>query len=75
MASMETWKLTYVVNDGSGMFGLEGAPTSTHEVDLPTGGMARTGNDEQAILELMRSAVREHAGEGAVLTDAEELAS
>jgi hypothetical protein len=75
MADMEKWKLTYVVNDGSGMFGLERAPTSTCEVDLPTAGMQRKGADEQAILEMMRSAVREHAGDGAILTDAEEMPS
>lgn len=72
---MEKWKLTYVVNDGSGMFGLEPAPEHTYEVELDTAAMKREGPDEQAILEMMRSAVREHAGDGAVLTDAEEVPS
>ncbi|GAA2456927.1 hypothetical protein GCM10010191_90600 [Actinomadura vinacea] len=70
---MEKWKLTYVINDGSGMFGLERATEYTHEVELDTANLERTGEDEQRILEMMRSAVREHAGEGAILTDAEEV--
>ncbi|WP_433242978.1 hypothetical protein [Actinomadura nitritigenes] len=70
---MEKWKLTYVVNDGSGMFGLEPAREHTLEVELDTANLARTGEDEQRILEMMRAAVREHAGEEAMLTDAEEI--
>ncbi|MEO3825248.1 hypothetical protein [Actinomadura sp. B10D3] len=72
---MEKWRLTYVVNDGSGMFGLEPARGHTYEVELDTANLLREGPDEQTILEMMRSAVRDHAGEGAVLTDAEEVSS
>ncbi|MFG1997908.1 hypothetical protein ACGFNU_02020 [Spirillospora sp. NPDC048911] len=72
---MQTWRLTYAVNDGSGMFGLEPAKPHTVEVELPTEDLARTGEDEQRILEMMRAAVREKAGEAAILTDAEEIAS
>ncbi|CNF22054.1 Uncharacterised protein [Mycobacterium tuberculosis] len=72
-SGMEKWKLTYVVNDGSGMFGLEPAREHTHEVELDTAGLQREGSDEQVILDMMRSAVHEHAGESAVLTDAEQI--
>ncbi|NVI90725.1 hypothetical protein [Actinomadura sp. BRA 177] len=72
---MEKWRLTYVVNDGSGMFGLEPAREHAYEVELDTASLRREGPDEQTILEMMRSAVRDHAGEGAVLTDAEEISS
>lgn len=70
---MQRWKLTYVVNDGSGMSGLEPAREHTYEVALDTDGLARTGEDEQAILEMMRAAIHEHVGEHAMLTDAEEI--
>jgi len=65
---VQRWKLTYVVNDGSGMFGLEPAREHTYEVELDS-----EGREEQEILDMMRAAIHERAGAHAVLTDAEQL--
>ncbi|GAA4130785.1 hypothetical protein [Actinomadura keratinilytica] len=67
---MQTWKVTYAVNDGSGMFGLEPPRTETCELELETDGL-----EEQAIIEMIWAAVHERIGEHAVPTDAELLKS
>ncbi|MEV4251661.1 hypothetical protein AB0J52_00685 [Spirillospora sp. NPDC049652] len=67
---MEKWKLSYWDGGTDAMLGMDTRPDPSFEVELPTDGLARTGEDEQKILELMREAVREHAGEHAILTDA-----
>lgn len=65
------WRLTYVIQDGSGMSGVEPAPTRTLETEIATEGLDITGEDEQMVLEQMRGAVHAHAGHDAVLTDAQ----
>ncbi|MCP2340591.1 hypothetical protein [Actinomadura rupiterrae] len=68
---MEKWKLSYWDGSTDAMLGMDTRPDPSIVVELPTDGLARTGEDEQKILELMREAVREHVGEHAILTDAE----
>lgn len=65
---MARWRLTYVLQDGTGMSGYEPAPTHTLDVELDS-----EGQEEQTLLEMMRAEVRRHAGEATVLTDAEEI--
>lgn len=67
---MQRWKVTYVVNDGSGMFGLEPAREYTRELELETEGL-----EEQAIIDKIWAAVHEEVGEHAVPTDAELINS
>lgn len=65
---MERWRLTYAVNDGSGMFGLEPPATETLDVDIDS-----AGKEEAEVLDEMRAAVHRHVGAHSVLTDAEKL--
>lgn len=72
---MEKWKLSYWDGSTDAMLGMDTRPDPTFKVELPTEGLARTGADEEKIIELMRDAVRQHAGEHAILTDAEIIES
>lgn len=69
---MEKWTVKYVIDDGSGMFGLEPLPEQMEEFELDTAHLERTGDDEQRILEMLRSALHQHVGGHVVLTEAHE---
>uniref|UniRef100_UPI003F499A9E hypothetical protein n=1 Tax=Actinoplanes sp. CA-151224 TaxID=3239904 RepID=UPI003F499A9E len=65
---MERWRLTYVIPDGSSMFGLDVAPEHTVDVDIASETM-----EENAILDEMRARVHAEAGQHVILTDAEKI--
>lgn len=72
---LEKWKLSYWDGGTEAMLGMDTRPDPSFEVELPTDGLARTGEDEEKIIQLMQDAVKAHAGEHAILTDAEIIES
>ncbi|WP_060952381.1 hypothetical protein [Streptomyces hygroscopicus] len=64
----QRWKLTYVINSGDGMFGLEPARPHSHEVEIDAAGL-----DDDQILEALHTEIHKHTDGLGVLTGAEEI--
>lgn len=67
---MRKWRLTYVINDGSTMFGLEPAREHVHEAELDTAGLG-----EEDTLKRLHAAIHNHTDGLGVLVGADDITS